>query len=119
MFQALRTRRRFALATLTAFILVQPALACAALCVLDRHFAVSHSAAGMDRDNPALTQADCHVTGNGSVQRSPLPVISPMEPGQATVIALAPLAWVEPLGTLASSFRSISPSIEPPPPRLA
>jgi hypothetical protein len=119
MFQALRTRRHFALATLTAFILVQPTLACAALCMLDRHFAVSHSAAGMERDTPTVGQADCHVTGNGAVQRSPLPVISPMQPGQATIIALAPLGWVEPLATLPASYRSNSPSIEPPPPRLA
>jgi hypothetical protein len=119
MFQSLRIRRRLALATLTAFILVQPVVACTALCVLDRHSAGAHSAAGMDPDNPTLTQTDCHPTGTGSVQRSPLPVISPMEPGEATTIAFAPFAWVEPVRALPASFPSVFPSVEPPPPRLA
>jgi hypothetical protein len=119
MLQALRTRRRFALATLTAFILVQPAVACAALCVMDRHSAATHSAAGMDRDSPTLTQTDCHSTGSGSVQRSPLPVISPMEPAQATIIAVAPFGWVEPVRTPPTYLHSISRSVDPPPPRWA
>lgn len=118
MLQALRShRRRFAFATLAAFLLAQPAVGCGVLCLLERH-AGAHAMAGMNRANPALGNAACHPTGTGAVQRDPVQVLSPMEPALAPVIAVAPARWVEPLRTLPTAPRLISHTIEPPPPRF-
>ena len=87
MLQALRTSRRLALLTLAAFLVVQPAMACAALCLLDRHAADAHSIAGTD-ESPALAQSDCHHSKTTAIQAVRLPGISPMEPLGAMVISL-------------------------------
>jgi len=92
---------------------------CAALCFLERHFAVAHSMAGADRANPSLTRGECHPTGTGSVQPSPLPVISPMERAEAITIALAPVVSADPVWTLPTPSHIFAHSVEPPPPRLA
>ena len=68
MLQALRSRR-FALVTLAAFLLAQPAVACAALCLFESHHAVAHSMPTMSRDNPALASSTCHSGGCGPVRR--------------------------------------------------
>ena len=115
MLEALRTRPCFALATLAAFMLVQPAMGCAALCLLERHAAASPS---MAEPNHTVIQSDCHHSTTGTVQAVRLPGISPMEPSAAIVIALVP-RWTEPVWTLPSTPRFISYSVEPPPPRLA
>ena len=117
MLQTLRTSRRLALFTLVAFVVVQPATACAALCLLDRHAAGPHSIAGTDQ-SPTLTPSNCHHSKTGAVQPVQLPVISPMEPAGAMVIAVV-ARWTEPVWTLPSAPRFISHSVEPPPPRLA
>jgi hypothetical protein len=116
MFGTLRTPRRFTLATLTAFLLVQPAMACAALCLLERHSTGGHSLT-MDRD-PTLTGSDCHHSKTGAVQPAPLPTISPMEPAQAMIIAVA-LPWTKPVWAFPTPPHHISHPVEPPPPRLA
>jgi hypothetical protein len=117
MLQTLRTSRRLALFTLAAFLVVQPAMACAALCLLDRHAAGAHSSVGPDR-NPVLTPSECHHSKTGAVQAVRLPVISPMEPSGAMLIGFV-ARWTEPVWTLSSAPRFISHSIDPPPPRLA
>jgi hypothetical protein len=118
MLQALRShRRRLAFATLAAFLLAQPAVGCAALCLFERHLA-GHAMVGMNQGSAALTNNACHPTETGAVQRAPLRVLSPMEPAPAPVIALAPAGWVEPVWTLPASPRLISHTVEPPPPRL-
>ena len=116
MFGTLRTPRRFALTTLTAFVLIQPAMGCAALCFLERHSAGVHSLL-MDRD-PTLNGSDCHHSQTGAVQPAPLPTISPMEPAQAMMIAVA-LRWTEPVRAFFPTPHRISHPVEPPPPRLA
>ncbi len=118
MFQALRTRRCLALATLAAFLLAQPAVGCAALCLFERHAAGAHTMPGMNRGGAVLTNSACHPTDTGAVQRPPLQVLSPMEPASAPIIAIAPDRWVEPMWSLPTSPRFISHTIEPPPPRL-
>jgi len=117
MLQALRSRR-FALVTLAAFVLAQPVVACAALCLVERHHAVAHSMPSMSRDNPALSNSTCHTTGAGAVQRDRIQLLSPMAPTRAPLLAVAPTRWVEPVRTLPATPRLISQTVEPPPPRF-
>jgi hypothetical protein len=117
MLQALRSRR-FALATLAAFLLAQPAAACAALCLFERHHAVAHSMPSMSRDNPALAGSTCHTTSTTAVQRDPFQVLSPMAPTRVALLAVAPARWVEPVRALPALPRLISHTVEPPPPRF-
>ena len=115
--QALRSRR-FALATLAAFLLAQPVVACAVLCVLERHHAVAHAMPSMNRDNPALSTSTCHTTSAGTVQRDRYQVLSPMAPTRTALLAAAPTRWVEPVRTLPPAPSLISRTVEPPPPRF-
>jgi hypothetical protein len=118
MLQALRSRR-FALATLAAFLLAQPAAACAMLCLFERHHAVAHSMPSMSRDNPALANGACHTTSAGSaVERDPFQILSPMAPTRVALLAVAPARWVEPVRTDRTPPRLISHTVEPPPPRV-
>jgi hypothetical protein len=117
MLKALRSRR-FALATLAAFLLAQPVVACAALCLFDRHDAVAHSMPSMNRENPALSTSTCHTTSAGAVQRDRYQVLSPMSPTRVALLAVAPTRWVEPVRTLPSTPSLISRTVDPPPPRL-
>jgi len=117
MLQALRSHS-FALATLAAFLLAQPAVGCAALCLFGRHHAGAHAMPGMNHGERALGNSACHTTDAGAVQRDPLQVLSPMEPARALVIAVAPARWVEPVRTRSIPPRLISHTVEPPPPRF-
>jgi hypothetical protein len=117
MLQALRSRH-FALATLAAFLLAQPVVACAALCLFERHHVVAHSMPGMSRDNPALSTSTCHTTSAGAVQRDRYQILSPMAPTRVALLAVAPTRWVEPVRTLPATPSLITRTIEPPPPRF-
>ena len=117
MLQALRSRR-FALAALAAFLLVQPVVACAALCLFERHHAVAHGMPDMSRDKPALAGNTCHTTRAGAVQRDRYQILSPMAPTREAVLAVTPTRWVESARTLLASPRHISRTVEPPPPRF-
>jgi hypothetical protein len=117
MLQALRSRR-FALATLAAFMLAQPVVACAALCLFERHAAVAHAMPGMSGGNPVLGGGTCHTTSAGAVQQDPLQVLSPMVPTRAAILAVAPTRQSEPAHTLPAAPRLISHTVEPPPPRF-
>jgi hypothetical protein len=117
MLQALRSRH-FALATLAAFLLAQPAAACAALCLFERHHAAAHSMPRMSPGNPALASSTCHSTDAGSVQRDPFQVLSPMAPTRAALLAVAPARWVEPVRRLPAAPRLISYTVDLPPPRV-
>jgi deoxyinosine 3'endonuclease (endonuclease V) len=119
MLRLLRTHRsRFALATLAAFLLAQPAVGCAALCLIERHVAGRHVMTDMNHGTKVLTNSACHPTATGAVQQAPLQVLSPMEPASAPILAVAPDRWVEPARSLPTTPRLISPTVEPPPPRL-
>jgi hypothetical protein len=119
MLQPLRARRSLALATLVAFLLAQPAVGCAALCLFERHIAGGHMMPGMNQGSNVLTNGACHPTETGSVQRPPLQVLSPMQPASAPIIAVAPDRWTEPVWITPTTLRFLSDRIEPPPPRLA
>jgi hypothetical protein len=118
MLQALRSRR-FALATLAAFLLAQPAAACAALCLFEKHHVAAHSMSPPSRGNPTLATSTCHTTSAGAaVERDPFQVLSPMAPTRVALLAVAPARWVEPVRTLPTPPRLISHTVEPPPPRF-
>ena len=117
MLQALRSRH-LALATLAAFLLAQPVVVCAALCLFERHHAVAHSMPSTSRDNPALANGACHTTSAAAVERDPFQVLSPMAPTRVALLAVAPARWVEPARVLPAPPRLISHTVEPPPPRF-
>lgn len=117
MLLALRSRR-FALATLAAFLLAQPAAACAALCLFQGHAAGVHAMSGMSGGSRALAGSSCHTTSAGAVQQDPFQALSPMAPTRAVILALVPTRRVEPARALPASPRLISHTVEPPPPRF-
>ena len=117
MLQALRSRR-FALATLAAFLLAQPVVACAALCLFERHHAVAQSMPSMSRGTAALSTGTCHTTSAGAVERDRFQILSPMAPTRVALLAVAPTRWVEPVRTLPATHSLITRAIEPPPPRF-
>jgi len=117
MLLALRSRR-FALATLAAFLLAQPAAACAALCLFEGHAAGVHAMSGMSGGSPALAGGSCHTTSAGAVQPDPFQALSPMAPTRAVILAVVPSRRVEPVPALPASPRLISHTVEPPPPRF-
>ena len=110
--------RHLALLTLACFTLAQPVVACAALCLFERHGAVAHAMPRISGGNPALAGGACHTTTAGAVQQDPLQVLSPMVPTRAAVLAVAPTRLVEPAQTLPAAPRLISHTVEPPPPRF-
>jgi hypothetical protein len=114
MLQALRSRT-LALATLAAFLVAQPAVGCAALCLFERHHA---GAQAMPAGSSALSGSACHTAGTGAVQRAPAKALSPMEPAHAAVIAVAAARWVQPARALPTPPPPVSHTVEPPPPRL-
>ena len=117
MFRALRSRVS-ALATLAAFLLAQPAAACAALCLLQGHAASVHAMSGMSGGSPAVADGPCHTSSAGAIQRDPFQALSPMAPTRAAVVAVAPDHRVEQVLLLPARPPFISHSVEPPPPRL-
>ena len=117
MLKALRSHH-FALATLAAFLLAQPAAACAVLCLFERHHVVAHSMSATSPENRVLAGSTCHTTSAGAAQRDPYQILSPMAPTRVALLAEAPARWVEPVRTLPSLPRLISHTVEPPPPRV-
>jgi hypothetical protein len=118
MLRTLRSRT-FAFATLAAFLLVQPAVGCAALCLFETHHAAgAHAMPGTNHWKPTLSISACHTTDTGAVRRDPVPALSPMAPARAPVIAVAPARWVEPVRALPTPPGPISHTVKPPPPRF-
>jgi hypothetical protein len=117
MLQVLRSRH-LALATLAAFLLAQPAAACAAVCLFEKHHAVAHSMPRTSHENSALASSTCHTTNAGAVQRDSFQILSPMAPARVALLGVAPTRWVEPVRTLPAAPRLISHTVEPPPPRI-
>jgi len=116
MLRALRSRC-WSLTTLAAFLLVQPAAVCAALCLFGGHHAAAHAMPGTEHGTPALGNAACHSSHVGTVERSPFQALSPMAPTRAQVIAAAPAHRVHPVWALPTPPRLVSRTAEPPPPR--
>src|SRR4051812_23454342 len=116
MLRTLRSRS-FAFATLAAFLLAQPAVGCAALCLFETHDA-AHAMPGINHGKPPLSISPCHTPDPGAVRRDPVPALSPMAPARAPVIAVAPARWIEPARALPTPPRLIPHTVKPPPPRF-
>jgi hypothetical protein len=115
MLQALRSRR-FAFLALAAFLLAQPAVGCAALCLIQRHHG-QHEMVGMG--GPAATGGTaCHTGVADADHHSSVQALSPMVPARATVIGAVPTVAVEPLDLRPTLPPLVSRTVEPPPPRL-
>jgi hypothetical protein len=118
MLQPLRSRG-FALATLAAFLLAQPAALCTALCLFQRHHAPAHAMPQMARGGPAMATSACHPTTAGDIQQDRFNVLSPMAPTRGPVIAVAPPGPVEAARMRPASPREVFHTVESPPPRFA
>ena len=108
----------FMLATLAAFVLMQPAAWCSALCLLEGHHSPAAQAAPGSHGNSVLRSGDCHTAETRAVHRAPVPTLSAMAPARAQVVAMVPSRWVAPARPLVPSPHAVSPTAEPPPPRL-
>jgi hypothetical protein len=117
MLQVLRSRC-LSLATLAAFLFVQPAALCAALCVFERHHAAMHAMGGTDHGTTTLAGAGCHDGVTGAAQHDETQVISPMAPTRAVVIAAAPERRAEPGQAHPTLPRPLFRAADPPPPRV-
>jgi hypothetical protein len=117
MFRALRSRR-LAFVALAAFLLAQPAVGCAALCLFQVHDAGAHAMPDMDQGRGTLANVACHTGISGAVQRASLQLLSPMAPTRAAVVATVAEQWVEPVGALPELPRLVSHAVESPPPRF-
>jgi len=115
MLQAFRSRR-FAFLALAAFLLAQPAVGCAALCLIQRHHD-QHQMAGMG-GSAATGGSACHTGVADADHHSPVQALSPMVPARAPVIAAAPTVAVAPLDVRPTLPSPVSRTVEPPPPRL-
>ena len=115
MLRAFRSRR-FAFLALAAFVLAQPAVGCAALCLIQQHHG-QHEMAGMG-GSAASGGIACHTGVADADRHSPVQALSPMVPARAPVIAAVPTMAVEPLDVRPTLPPSVSPTGEPPPPRL-
>jgi hypothetical protein len=113
-----RARPYLALATLAAFLLGQPAVGCAALCLFEQHVTAPHTMSDRAQGSAVLTNSMCHASKTGGLQPRSLLVLSPMAPASAPIVAVAPDRWTEPVWIVPSVPRLVSHSVEPPPPRL-
>lgn len=107
---------RLACLTLAAFLIAQPVVGCALLCLVDNHHGL-HEMVGMAQ--PVATgNATCH-TGIGTATRhGPPQTLSFMEPaGVPAGSSLATLS-VSVADARPTAAPQVSLSVDPPPPRL-
>jgi hypothetical protein len=115
MLQALRSRAP-AFLVLAAFLLAQPVVGCAALCLLQRHHG-QHEMTGMSGP-VARGGTACHTGVTDADRHAPVQALLPMLPARAPVIVPVPLDRVEPADVRPTLPPQISRTIEPPPPRF-
>ncbi len=115
MFRAFRSRA-VALSVLAIFLLAQPTVGCAALCLFEPH-GTAHAMPGMDgKGNTAA--ADCHAGGAGVLTSVTIPGPSPMTTASAPAVALAPEMRAEAVRQVPTEVSPVTPAVDPPPPRL-
>jgi hypothetical protein len=113
--RALRSPRLAGL-TLAAFLIAQPVVGCALLCLADNHHAL-HEMVGMTQSS-ATGNPTCHTGVESATRRGPAQTLSFMEPAaEATPVRPATMSVPVP-DALPTAAPRISPSLDPPPPRL-
>lgn len=114
-----RRSRPFAALVLLAFLLAQPVVGCAALCLLDLHPAGTHVMPAMDGARAVFGSRVCHTGVSNATPRSPVQALSPMEPSPEAVFAAAPAVLFQPAGIVPALSPQLADRLDPPPPRLA
>lgn len=117
MLRALRSRG-FALATLAAFLMAQPAVLCTVLCQFGQHRQATHALPHGAGGHPVLATSSCHPTTAGDARQDPVNALSPMAPTRGPVIAAAPPCPAASARMLPASPRQIFHLVESPPPRF-
>lgn len=107
---------RLACLTLAAFLIAQPVVGCALLCLADHHSGL-HEMVGMNR-SAVSGNAACHTGIENATRRGPAQTLSVMEPAGEQVLVRPTAASVPVPDALPAAAPQISPSLDPPPPRL-
>jgi len=108
--------RRLACLTLAAFLIAQPVVGCALLCLADNHSGL-HEMVGMTR-SAASGNSVCHTGIESATPRGPAQTLSFMEPaGEQATVRLSDIRVHAPVA-LPTATPQIAPSLDPPPPRL-
>lgn len=115
MLRALRSPRLAGL-TLAAFLIAQPVVGCALLCLVDNHHGL-HEMVGMAA--PVVTgTAACHTGIDTAARHGPAQTLSFMEPaGPPPAVTPATVSVPVPVAR-PTAVPQASPSLDPPPPRL-
>jgi hypothetical protein len=107
---------RLASLTLAAFLVSQPVVGCALLCLVDQHTGL-HEMAGMQ--GPSVTAAaTCHTGIGAATRHGPAQTLSFMEPGRELVAASAATLSVSVSDARPTAVPQACPGLDPPPPRL-
>jgi|SRR5689334_25353871 hypothetical protein len=115
MLRALRSPRLASL-TLAAFLIAQPVVGCALLCLADNHHAL-HEMVGMNQSS-ASGNPTCHTGLESATRRGPAQALSFMEPAREAAPSRPATVSVPVPDAVPTAPPRISPSLDPPPPRL-
>jgi hypothetical protein len=107
---------RLACLTLAAFLLAQPIVGCALLCLADHHAGL-HEMVGMNRPSASGNTA-CHTGIETATRRGPAQTLSFMEPAAPPPMTRIDATAVPLPTTRPAAVPQASPGLDPPPPRL-
>ena len=107
---------RLAFLTLAAFLIAQPVVGCALICLADNHHAL-HEMVGMAQSSASGNSA-CHTGVESGTRHGPAQTLSFMEPAAVAAPAQPATLPVQVLDAPPATAPQISPSLDPPPPRL-
>jgi len=107
---------RLACLTLAAFLIAQPVVGCALLCLVDHHHGV-HEMVGMD-GSAARGNGACHTDIGSDTRHGPAQTLSFMEPAAGPAASRAATLTVAVPDARPAAVAQLSPSLDPPPPRL-
>lgn len=107
---------RLACLTLAAFLIAQPVVGCALLCLADNHSGL-HEMVGMTQPSATGNPA-CHTGIDNGTHRGPAQTLSFMEPAGEHAPVRPAVVSVQVADVQPTAAPQISPSLDPPPPRL-
>jgi hypothetical protein len=107
---------RLACLTLAAFLIAQPVVGCALLCLADQHHGL-HEMVGMTQSS-ATGNPTCHTGIDTTSRHGPAQTLSYMEPAGVPATARPATQSVQVPDARPTASPQVSPSLDPPPPRL-
>jgi hypothetical protein len=107
---------RLACVTLAAFLIAQPVVGCALLCLADNHSGL-HEMVGMTQPSATGNPA-CHTGIESAGRHGPAQTLSFMEPAADPAPVRPAVVSVEVPDAQPASAPQVSLSLDPPPPRL-